>query len=78
MLAELVEHVRSEPGNVQFDAWLEDETRTFFVYEVYDGDRAFEAHIGADYVGAFNARLGSLIEEPRSILTRLHPLPGTA
>ncbi len=78
LLAALAARVRSEPGNVQFDAWLEKDTRVYFVYEVYRDDDAFAAHITADYGAVFNERLGSLIEEPHSLLTWLTPLADSA
>lgn len=78
LLAALAVRVRSEPGNVQFDAWLEKDTCTYFVYEVYKDDDAFTAHINADYGAVFNERLGPLIEEPHSMLTWLTPVVASA
>jgi quinol monooxygenase YgiN len=74
LLAALAVRVRSEPGNVQFDAWLEKDTRIYFVYEVYQDDDAFAAHINTNYGAVFNKRLGPLIEEPHSMLTWLTPV----
>lgn len=74
LLAGLAVKVRSEPGNVQFDVWLEKDTRTYFVYEVYQDEDAFAAHISAEYGAVFNERLGPLIEEPHSMLTWLMPV----
>ncbi|NTV38590.1 MAG: antibiotic biosynthesis monooxygenase [Demequinaceae bacterium] len=74
MLSLLAASVRSEPGNVRFDAWLEEGGRTYFVYEEYADADAFTAHITADYVADFNTRLGPLIEEPHSMLTWLTPI----
>jgi quinol monooxygenase YgiN len=74
LLAAFAARVRSEPGNVQFDAWLEKDTHVYFVYEVYRDDDAFAAHANADYGAVFNERLGPLIEEPHSMLTWLTPV----
>ncbi len=72
LLAELVERVRAEPGNIRFDAHRTTaDHRAFFVYEAYRDAVAFESHITADYGLAFNAALADMIEEDGSQLTWL-------
>lgn len=75
LLRELTEQVRSEPGNVVFDAYQLDEApHRFFVYEIYRDDDAFRQHISREHSAAFNAALASLIVEEASTLTWLRPV----
>ncbi|MEV4688977.1 putative quinol monooxygenase [Microbacterium sp. LWH3-1.2] len=69
------EAVRQEPGNVVFDVYTraEGEDR-FVVFEVYRGQAAFDAHIGADKGAAFNDVLGPLIVGGASELSFLRPI----
>ncbi|MBS0581515.1 MAG: antibiotic biosynthesis monooxygenase [Proteobacteria bacterium] len=64
--------VRKEPGNVLFEASCKaDESESFFVYEEYIDEKAFQAHLSAPYGASFNAALAPLIVEPQSRLTLL-------
>ncbi len=64
--------VRKEPGNVLFEAsWKADEPESFFVYEEYADDAAFQAHLNAPYGAPFNVALAPLIVESQSRLTFL-------
>lgn len=64
--------VRKEPGNVLFEALCKaDEPESFFVYEEYADEAAFQAHLNASYGAPFNAALAPLIVEPQSRLTFL-------
>ena len=75
MLKDYAESVRREPGNVAFDACQRaDNADSFFVYEEYRDEAAFQAHLAAPYGEPFNAALGPLIVEPNSILTFLRRL----
>jgi quinol monooxygenase YgiN len=75
MMRELGEQVRQEPGNRLFLPYTrESNPREYFVFEVYDDDAAFQAHITADYGARFNAKLADHIVEDGSVLTWLHPV----
>jgi quinol monooxygenase YgiN len=75
MMRELAAHVRREPGNVVFDPYVEEaHPNRYFVFEVYEDQAAFDAHISADYGARFNAELTDLIEGDASELTWLRPL----
>ncbi len=77
LMAGLTRDVRTEPGNLAFEAYVErDRPARWFVYEVYRDEAAFQAHIGAPYGAVFNAQLNELIEEQGSQLTFLRR-PGT-
>ncbi|MFZ1382324.1 MAG: putative quinol monooxygenase [Scrofimicrobium sp.] len=74
---ELVEglalNVRREPGNVAFDPYRESEDGSrFFIFEAYQDEAAFQAHLGMPYGKPFNDALADLIEEPQSQLTFLN------
>lgn len=72
LLGDYAATVRKEPGNVLFEAsWKADEPESFFVYEEYADDAAFQAHLNAPYGAPFNAALAPLIVEPQSLLTFL-------
>ena len=72
LLAGLAADVRTEPGNVAFDAYqLADDETKFFVYEVYADEDAFRAHLAAPYGKPFNDALNPLIVEDHSQLTFL-------
>jgi len=72
LISGLAEDVRREPGNTEFTVYRErDNPRKFFVFEQYQDEASFEAHIGAEYGVIFNQRLSSLIEEGESQLTWL-------
>ncbi|MBS0567029.1 MAG: antibiotic biosynthesis monooxygenase [Proteobacteria bacterium] len=64
--------VRREAGNVLFEASCKaDEPESFFVYEEYADEAAFQAHLSAPYGASFNAALAPLIVEHQSKLTFL-------
>ena len=64
--------VRKEPSNRLFEATCkQDEPESFFVYEEYTDDAAFQAHLNAPYGAPFNAALAPLIAESQSMLTFL-------
>jgi quinol monooxygenase YgiN len=75
MMRQLTEEVRQEPGNQLFLPYTrETNPREYFVFEVYEDDAAFQAHISADYGARFNGELVELIEEDGSVLTWLQPV----
>ncbi len=81
LLAELTAEVRGEAGNLRFEPFQAlGEPRGFFVFEAYRDRDAFYQHLHATHTERFNDALSGLIEEPRSVLTWLHPLgaSGTA
>jgi len=88
LLLALTEQVRQEPGCLAFEpsraappppgsgavAGPEPVGTRFVVLEVYRDAAAFAEHLAAPYGAAFNAALGPLIVEERSVLTFLAPL----
>ena len=75
LVTELADRVREEPGNVLFDVYTKaGDARSYWIYEVYRDEDAFQAHLAAPYGAPFNARLRDLIEEDRSVLTFLTPV----
>ena len=73
LIAAFSDVVRAEPGNLVFDAYRKaEQPDSFFVYEVYRDQAAFETHIAADAGAAFNAELSALIVGTGSALTFLH------
>ena len=75
LLRGLTIDVREEPGNRVFTGLQkrEDPSR-FFVYEEYDDQAAFDAHVGAPYGAVFNRTLLELIVEDGPRLTFLTPI----
>lgn len=74
LLAGYAEAVRTEPGNLTFAPHrvMADQHR-FFVYERYQDDDAFHAHIASEHATEFNTALGPLVVGGGSVLTRLTP-----
>jgi quinol monooxygenase YgiN len=67
--------VREEEGNIAFDVYTKEaDPRAFWIFEVYQDEDAFQAHLNAPYGGPFNAALNPLVEEDASVLTFLDPL----
>lgn len=72
LLSDYAATVRKEPGNVLFEASCKaDQPESFFVYEEYADEAAFQAHLNAPYGAPFNAAITPLILEPQSLLTFL-------
>lgn len=72
LLQGLVASVRTEPGNVTFDAYrVADADDRFFVFEAYRNEDAFQAHLSAPYGPPFNEALVELTLEGASRLTFL-------
>jgi len=77
LLADYAQIVRTEPGNVLFEAsYRADTPEAFFVYEEYIDEAAFQAHLDAPYGATFNAALKPLIVEPESQLVFLKRVVG--
>ena len=73
ILAEYAADVRAEPGNQVFDCYqTQEEPRRFVVYEIYDNEAAFQAHLSAPKNAEINRRLSS-VTEGGSSLTFLTP-----
>ncbi|MEV7827877.1 putative quinol monooxygenase [Microbacterium enclense] len=69
------EAVSAEPGNVRFDAHrLADDPRSFFVYEEYVDDAAFQAHLGTEHCAVFNRAFAPHVVGGASTLTWLNPV----
>jgi quinol monooxygenase YgiN len=79
-VAELVKdyfrQVREEPGNLAFEVYTEQQSDplTYWIFEVYADEAAFQAHLAASYGALSNAELQQLINEKESVLTFLSPL----
>jgi len=72
LLADYARTVRTEPGNVLFEATHHaDAPEAFFVYEEYVDEAAFQAHLAAPYGATFNTALKPLIVEPEAQLVFL-------
>lgn len=75
LLSDYACEVRKEPGNLRFEALHRAELpESFFVFEEYADETAFQAHLNAPYGALFNAALTALIVEPHSVLTLLRRL----
>jgi quinol monooxygenase YgiN len=67
--------VSAEPGNVRFDAHrLADDPDSFFVYEEYTDDAAFQAHLATSHCAAFNEAFAPHVIGGGSTLTWLNPV----
>ncbi|MGW1560011.1 putative quinol monooxygenase [Streptomyces sp. NPDC002144] len=75
LLREYTRKVRQEDGNLAFEAYTKaSDPRAFWIFEVYQDEDAFQAHLKAPYGAPFNTALAPLIEEDASVLTFLDPL----
>lgn len=73
ILSEYATSVRAEPGNQVFHCYQkDDEPQLFFVYEIYDDEAAFQAHLSAPMNAEINQRLSS-VTDGGSTLTFLAP-----
>jgi autoinducer 2-degrading protein len=53
-----------EPGCQQFDVCQSAQNPTqFFLYELYDNEAAFEAHLASAHYQVFNAQVGSWVAD---------------
>ncbi len=53
-----------EPGCLRFDVWTDTERPdAVFLYEIYDGRDAFDAHLGSDHFKTFDAASAPLVAE---------------
>jgi autoinducer 2-degrading protein len=69
-------NVRSEPGNLRFDAHrLADDPDRFFVYEEYADEAAFAEHVASAHCARFNEEFAPLVVGGGSTLTWLEPVP---
>lgn len=67
--------VRQEPGNRTFTVYqVENRPERFLVFEIYNDDAAFKAHLSAPENAEVNRKLGQLIEGGGSGLTFLMPV----
>ncbi|WP_329449598.1 antibiotic biosynthesis monooxygenase [Streptomyces sp. NBC_01724] len=75
LVKEYSQHVRKEPGNLAFEVYTkESDPLAFWIFEAYEDEAAFQAHLAAPYGAPFNAELQPLITEKESVLTFLSPL----
>lgn len=65
IIHKLQEHTRKEPGCVHYAGHQSKEnSRHFFMYEVYKDDAAFQAHRDASYYTQYaTAALGAIVEQ---------------
>lgn len=74
LVRQLSDDVRAEPGNITFEAFtLESDPCHYFVFEMYDDDAAFAAHLSQEHGRIFNAELTDLVVGGSSTLTWLTP-----
>jgi quinol monooxygenase YgiN len=67
--------VSAEPGNVRFDAHrLADDPQSFFVYEEYVDEAAFQAHVATEHCATFNDAFAPHVVGGASTLTWLNPV----
>jgi quinol monooxygenase YgiN len=75
LLRDYARKVREEEGNLAFDVYTKaSNPRAYWIFEVYQDEDAFQAHLKAPYGAPFNAALTPLIEEDASVLTFLDPM----
>ncbi len=73
ILSEYAIDVRAESGNQVFECYqTQEDPRRFVVYEIYDDEAAFQAHLSAPKNAEINHRLSS-VTEGGSSLTFLTP-----
>ena len=64
----------SEPGCRQFDVCETPDGSEIFLYEVYDDEPAFKAHLATDHFRRFDARVKPWVEDKRVLaFHRLSP-----
>jgi quinol monooxygenase YgiN len=68
------EVVRSEPGNLRFEAYVDRATGAMVVVERYADQAAFDAHLTHPANAEFNARLGEVLGGGGSTLQLLELL----
>ena len=72
LVSDLVTQVRTESGNLTFEASVHrGEPRRWFIYEVYRDEEAFVAHLDSPHCHSFNVALADHIEGTGSELTFL-------
>ena len=52
-----------EPGCRQFDVCEKDEGAEIFLYEIYDDEAAFKAHLATEHFRAFDAKVKPWVEQ---------------
>lgn len=75
-LADLAEETRTEPGNQLYVPYEDpDAPGTFGIFEVYDDERAFDAHVDSEHFRrlALNTAIPLLRLRSRHIFTTLRP-----
>lgn len=79
LIADFSTAVRSEPGNITFDAHTSQANGdTFFVYEAYANDDSFQQHLASEHGQQFNITLTPLVVGGKSTLTFLTPVPSAS
>ena len=75
LLADFAAVVRSEPGNLCFDAYrLTSEPSKIFVHEQYRDQAAFDVHLASSAGAVFNISLAPLVVGGGYALTMLQPI----
>jgi quinol monooxygenase YgiN len=59
-----------EPGCRQFDVCESADGSQVFLYEIYDDEAAFKAHLGTDHYLRFNARVTPWVADKRIVTYR--------
>lgn len=74
LLLEYGEVVRSEPGNLRFEAYQDRDTGSIIVVERYASAEAFEAHLSDPANAEFNGKLAGVLGGGGSTLQMLEAL----
>jgi quinol monooxygenase YgiN len=64
---DLVAGSRSEPGNLRYDAWWDEEKGRIVIDELYADAAAIDAHRAADHYTGFRAAAGDLLASPPDV-----------
>ena len=74
MVANATASRETEPGCRQFDVCETDDGETIFLYEIYDDEAAFRAHLATDHYLRFNETTAPWVADKRVVtLRRLDP-----
>jgi len=78
LLVKFMTTVRQEPGNLAFAAHHpRGADDSFFVYETYRDEDAFQRHLKSDHGVLFNVALAPLVVGGKATLTFLSPVLGS-
>lgn len=67
ILANSSTSVRDEPGCSVFDVCEKADGSEIFLYEIYDDEAAFKAHLATDHFKRFDAQVGPWVVDKRIV-----------